>query len=323
MAIDLYALHGKIEKRLRAVLAEKPPVSLYAPMAYLVKAGGKRIRPLLAVLSCRAVGGKTETCLDAAAALELLHTFTLVHDDIMDRDDLRRGRPTVHTRWDEATAILAGDGLVTLAYQTLLKTRHSGLTAILNIFTNGLLTLCKGQALDKTFEQKENVALSEYMDMIKKKTAALIEVSCEIGAVLGDAGQREKRALKQFARKLGLAFQIQDDWLDVVAEENVLGKPAASDVMGKKKTYLTIHFLENASPAQKKVFAALFGKSALAGAEISRIRALFAETGTLDSARGLVDGLIGQSVSALAPLPHSPSRQTLAEFALSIRDRSY
>jgi geranylgeranyl diphosphate synthase type II len=321
--MTLEALHAQIEKRLEAILAERPPASLYRPMAYLVESGGKRIRPMLALLSCSAVGGKAGSCLDAAAALELLHTFTLVHDDIMDRDDLRRGRPTVHTRWDEATAILAGDGLVTLAYQTLLKTRHRDLKTVLDVFTDGLLTLCKGQALDKTFEQRKNVALSEYLDMIRKKTAALIEVSCEIGALLGDAEPSQRRALKRFARKLGLAFQIQDDWLDVVTDEAVLGKPAASDVMTKKKTYLTIHFIENASPALKKSFAALFGKSPLTPAEIGRIRTLFGETGTLDSARSLVESLIRQSHSALNALPHSQAREMLGSYALSIRDRRF
>jgi geranylgeranyl diphosphate synthase, type II len=323
MAGDLDALRAKIEERLQAVLAEQPPVSLYAPMAHLVKAGGKRIRPLLAILSCRAVGGKTSACLDAAAALELLHTFTLVHDDIMDRDDLRRGRPTVHAKWDEATAILAGDGLVTLAYQTMLKTRHPGLTDILNIFTDGLLTLCKGQALDKAFERRKSVPLSGYMDMIRKKTSALIEVSCEIGAVLGNASPGERRALKQFARRLGLAFQVQDDWLDVVAEQNVLGKPTASDVMEKKKTYLTIHFLENASPAQKKFFAKLYGKCPLNKTEITRIRNLFNETKTLDSARAVVMDLIKQSLSSLLLLPKTPYREMLAAYAVEIRDRTY
>lgn len=323
MDIVLETLRNKIDKRLQAVLTERSPVSLYTPMGYLVKAGGKRIRPLLALLSCHAVGGKTAVCLDAAVALELLHTFTLVHDDIMDRDDLRRGMPTVHARWDEATAILAGDGLVTLAYRTLLKTRHQCLADVLEIFTDGLMTLCEGQALDKAFEQRPRVPLHEYMGMIQKKTSALIEVSCEIGAVLGNAGPHQRRSLKRFARGLGLAFQIQDDWLDLVADQKVLGKPTASDVIEKKKTYLTIHFLENAVPVQKKAFFALFGKCRLNRGEIGRIRALFDETGTLDATSALVENLINRSVSSLAPLPETPARKILAAFALSIKDRSY
>jgi geranylgeranyl diphosphate synthase type II len=322
-AVSIKPLHDRIESRLRKALSKKNPPSLYGPMAYLFAAGGKRIRPLLLVLSCRAVGGKVPACLDAAAAVELLHTFTLVHDDIMDHDALRRGQPTVHAKWDEATAILAGDGLVTLAYQTLLKTRHPKLAEILAIFTDGLLTLCEGQALDKAFEQRTDVTLPEYMGMILKKTAALIEVSCEMGAILGNADVPQQRALKRFARKLGLAFQIQDDVLDIAADQAVLGKPTASDMMGKKKTYLTIDFLEKASPAQRALFTSMFGKTPLTPDETVQIRRLFKETGTLDSARRTAVGFIRQSVSALRPLPGSPSKTALETFALSIRDRLF
>jgi len=247
----------------------------------------------------------------------------LVHDDIMDHDNLRRGRPTVHVKWDDATAILAGDGLVTLAYQTLLKTRHRRLTEVLRLFTDGLLTLCEGQAMDKAFEQRANVGLFEYLRMIAKKTAALIEMSCELGAILGDAAPGERRNLKTFSRKLGLAFQIQDDMLDIVADQAVLGKPTASDVMGKKKTYLTIDFLEKASSNQKKRFAGLFGKTPLSPEEIKRIHGLFEETGSLDSARRVVQGLIRQSVAALETIPPSQAKKTLETFALSIQNRAF
>jgi geranylgeranyl pyrophosphate synthase len=321
--MNLDSLRHQIEKRLGQQLSKKQPENLYPPMAYLLKAGGKRIRPLLVILSCQAVGGKTNACLNAAVAVELLHTFTLVHDDIMDHDDLRRGIPTVHVQWDEPTAILAGDGLVTLAYQTMLETRHPDLVSILKVFTNGLLTLCEGQAMDKAFEARKHVTLPDYQRMIEKKTATLIEVACEIGAMLGNARQEQKKALKRFARRLGTAFQIQDDLLDVVASQRVLGKPTASDVAERKQTYLTIHFHEHASMHQKKEWLRYYGGNAFSQKDVRAIRSLFKQTGTIESANSIINHLIRQSVSSLEILPDSRARQMLAEFALSIRNRQY
>lgn len=321
--MTLDPMRAQIEKRLKVLLSGGTPENLYEPMAYLLKAGGKRIRPLLVLLSCKAVNGKTRDALNAAAAVEILHTFTLVHDDIMDHDDLRRGLPAVHIRWDEPTAILAGDGLVTLAYRTLLKTRHPDLVEILNIFTDGLLELCEGQALDKAFESRKQIPLTDYLVMIEKKTSKLIEVSCEIGAVLGNARAQQRTALKRFAKKLGTAFQIQDDLLDVDADSSILGKPAFSDIMERKKTFLTIHFDENASPVQKKQFERLFGKMDLSEKDTADIRRLFEQTGTLSATRRLIHRLINESVTALKCLPDSQAKRMLADFALSIRNRHY
>jgi len=313
----------QIEKRLQSAFSKKKPENLYAPMFYLIKAGGKRIRPWLLLLSCKAVGGKAEACLDAAVAVELLHTFTLVHDDIMDHDNLRRGIPTVHVKWDEPTAILAGDGLVTLAYQTMLKTRHPNLHSVLGLLTDGLLTLFEGQAMDKAFESQEHTFLADYQKMIEKKTAKLFEVACEIGAVLGNARPEHRNALKQFAKRLGIAFQIQDDLLDVVGEEKVLGKPIGSDIIERKKTYLNIHFAEHATPSQKKRFARVYGKKDLAKDDLALVHALFEDTRTLVSTRRCIERQIRQSVSSLQNLPPSRAKDRLVEFALSILGRSY
>jgi len=221
----------KIDSEIQELLSDREPFSLYEPMRYILKGGGKRIRPLFVILACQSVGGDISDSLHAAVAVELLHTFTLVHDDIMDHDDLRRGKQTVHKKWDEPTAILAGDGLVTLAYHKLLQTKHPEIQKILQIFTEGLLILCEGQAMDKDFESQETVALSKYIDMIDKKTARLISVSCEIGAILGNAGPTHQEILRKFGASLGRAFQIQDDLLDILYEESVTGKPLGSDVI--------------------------------------------------------------------------------------------
>ena len=162
-----------VNDKLNQVAAKVSPASFYEPVRYVLASGGKRIRPILVILSCQAVGGTKESCMDAAAAVEILHNFTLVHDDIMDHDDLRRSRETVHKKWDEATAILAGDGLVAMAYHYLLKSNTNHIKEITEIFTNGIIDLCEGQALDKEFERRIDIDLDQYHVMIEKKTARL------------------------------------------------------------------------------------------------------------------------------------------------------
>lgn len=216
-----------VNERLNQVVTKKTPVSFYEPVRYVLEAGGKRIRPILLLLSCKAVGGNQEDCLDAAVAVEILHNFTLVHDDIMDQDDLRRSRQTVHKKWDEATAILAGDGLVALAYHYLLKTKTDHIKEIAEIFTNGIIDLCEGQALDKEFERQVDIDLNQYLIMIEKKTVRLLMISSEIGSLIGGATAEERNILIEFSKHLGSAFQIQDDLLDI---EKTSGKTFGSDI---------------------------------------------------------------------------------------------
>ena len=314
-------LQNQIEDRLESLFRDRQPKSLYEPMYHPLKSGGKRIRPLLCLLSAEAVGGSAEACLDAAVALELLHTFTLVHDDIMDHDKLRRGQPTIHAQWDEPTAILAGDGLVTLAYRSLLETRHPDLVQVMCHFTEGLLILCEGQALDKAFEKESEVSLGQYLDMIHKKTAKLLEVSCEMGGLLGNGTADEVKALQLFARELGIAFQIQDDLLDLVSEETVFGKPRGSDLIEKKKTYLTIHFEQHASHSQLEQYHQLL-QTHISTEDVSVFLNLFTESGTISSTKLQVDRGIDKAISYLSRLKSGKSREILECFALKIRDRN-
>ncbi len=310
----------RIESRLSDLFDGHEPKSLYDPMFHPLKSGGKRIRPLLCLLSAEAVGGKTEPVYDAAVALELLHTFTLVHDDIMDHDAVRRGQPTVHVKWDEPTAILAGDGLVTLAYQSLLHTEHPRLIRVLRQFTEGLLVLCEGQALDKAFERLSQVSLEDYLLMIHKKTAKLLEVSCETGAILGGGSEEEIQSLKSFARELGIAFQIQDDLFDLISEETIFGKPQGSDLMEKKKTYLTIHFEQHADPEQLNTYHRFY-KNEISTDDLPVFIQLFEETGTIEATKEVVAGGIKKAVSHLSGLKPDEPRKMLEFFALQIGSR--
>lgn len=317
----IQTLQQHIESRIQALFENREPKSLYQPMAHPLRSGGKRIRPMLLLLSADVVGGDAYACIPAALAIELLHTFTLVHDDIMDHDDMRRGHPTIHVQWDEPTAILAGDGLVTLAYQSLLQTEHPRLIPVMKCFTDGLLVLCEGQALDKSFENLESVTLNNYLDMIHKKTATLLEVSCEIGAMLGNGAQNETESLKQFARNLGVAFQIQDDLLDLISEETVFGKPRGSDLMQKKQTCLTLHFDQHAGPDEKQAYHRLISKDRLTPDDIRAIQELFRQTGTLQETRDMVTQGMDRAIHCLSELRPGEPRDILESLAVKIRDR--
>ena len=314
-------LRNRVDSEIRRLFRDRRTASLYEPMVHLLESGGKRIRPLLLILSCQAVGGEAEDCIHAAVAAEIFHTFTLVHDDIMDHDGIRRGRPTVHEKWDEATAILAGDGLVTLAYQTLLNLVHPRLVEVLQTFTNGLLVLCEGQAMDKAFETQEIIALQDYEEMIEKKTARLMEVVCEAGAILGDGCDAEQDNLRCFGFALGKGFQVQDDILDILLEENVTGKPVGSDIVERKKTFLTIHFMNHASNAEIKRYQTYLEKKSLTREDILDIRELFQQAGTFKGGRQAVDKHIGDALACLDELSSSQATEDLRRLALKIQNR--
>jgi len=237
---SLAFLKREIERSLRASIRKKRPRSLSDPSHYLLASGGKRLRSVLLLLSSMVVGGSYKRALPAAAAVELLHNFSLVHDDIMDHDDMRRGRETVHKKWDADVAILAGDFLSALSIQALAQLGAKEMSRALPIFAGGYVALCEGQAMDKEFEVRTDVTLKPYLRMIAGKTAALFSTAAEIGAVIGGGTTKQIKALRQFGHDLGMAFQIQDDLLDIIADEAVLGKNIGSDLIEKKKTYVSL-----------------------------------------------------------------------------------
>ncbi len=223
--ILLYEAERKqINKILSISVKNRKPASLYEPGSYILNSGGKRLRPLLVLLSAKAVGGEFKNAYNAAAAVEMLHNFTLVHDDIMDNADKRRGRLTLHKKYDHNTAILAGDSLLSVAYEYLLKDCNGNAKEVVSSFTHGLIEVCEGQSMDTDFELRKNVALSEYITMIKKKTAAMAEMCCRIGALLGGGSKSQVNALGNYGLNLGIAFQIQDDLLDISADEKEIWK---------------------------------------------------------------------------------------------------
>jgi geranylgeranyl diphosphate synthase type II len=220
------------------------PQELYLPVRYILSGGGKRIRPVLLIFCCEALGGNIERSLDAAAAIEILHNFTLVHDDIMDNADTRRGRETIHKKWNVNTAILAGDHMIGIAYDFLLNTNSERLKEIVKTFTNGIMEVCEGQSYDKEFESRKDISIGEYLVMIRKKTAVMLEAAAEIGGLIGNGDNASIDNLKNYAMNLGLAFQIQDDILDITGDEPDFGKKIGGDLLEGKKTYLLLKAFE-------------------------------------------------------------------------------
>lgn len=213
---------------------------LYEPIRYTLGAGGKRIRPLLTLASCEACGVNAEEALNQAWAIEMFHNFTLLHDDVMDRAQTRRGRPTVHTRWNEATAILSGDTMLTLATQLLSRCPDEKLPELLRLFNSTAIKIYEGQQMDMDFEVRDDVRIEEYLEMIRLKTAVLLSCACETGAIMAHASSSTRRALSEWAENVGMAFQLQDDYLDTFGDAETFGKTPGGDILNDKKTWLLI-----------------------------------------------------------------------------------
>lgn len=249
------------------------PELLYAPISYGLLEGGKRLRPVLLLMACEAFGGNIDRALQAGLGIEMFHNFTLLHDDVMDNSDLRRGRPTVHAKWDKNIAILSGDCMLTLATEMLMNVPDKDLRTVLDIFNNMAIEVYEGQRLDMDFEESNNVILNDYMIMIRKKTSALLAAACKIGAIIGGATNEDSERMFKFGEKLGIAFQIMDDYLDLYGDEKTFGKPIGGDVLNDKKTFLLLS-LANESPEILKEYEKIIASNS--GIEkINAVRALF------------------------------------------------
>lgn len=228
------------------------PGTLYDPNRYFLQLGGKRIRPVLCLMGNELFDEIGEDTWHAATAIELFHNFTLIHDDIMDKAPLRRGMVTVHEKFGSNTALLAGDVMLVAAYDYLNKIRSKHAQKIISLFNQTAREVCEGQQLDMDFEQQSDVTIERYIDMISLKTSVLLAGSLKMGAILGGALERNQNLVYEFGRKLGIAFQVQDDYLDAFGDPEKFGKQVGGDILANKKTFLLIHALETASAAQKK-----------------------------------------------------------------------
>src|SRR5262245_55436649 len=228
------------------------PASLYDANEYFLNVGGKRVRPVLCLMGNELFHDIKPDAWEVATAIELFHNFTLIHDDIMDKAPLRRGMETVHKKYGESTAILAGDVMQVAAYEHINRIQTGFIHQVLGLFNMTATEVCEGQQMDMDFEKKETVVHDEYLKMIELKTSVLLAASLKMGAILGGAGERNQKLIYEFGRKLGLAFQVQDDYLDAFGNPDKFGKQVGGDIRANKKTFLMIHAWENATNSQKK-----------------------------------------------------------------------
>lgn len=314
---------AEINSRLSSLLTKEKPVSMYEAGRYVLEAEGKRVRPLLTLFSCEAVGGRWKRALPAALAVEILHNFTLVHDDIMDASDSRRGRVTVHKQWNSNVAILVGDALIAIAYNSLLKTNSDRLAEITKLFTDGLLEVCEGQTFDMEFENDNDVTVEDYLLMIEKKTSALLKMSTAIGGVIGNATKSHLTALKHFGTHIGLAFQIRDDLLDVCADVAKVGKPMYNDIKAGKRTFLLLYAHARASAEDRRTLRSVFERNVEDSHKVQKIIEIYTQTGAVRAAEEAVSRYTVRAEEYLDRLPHTAGRERLRYFARTLVGRDY
>ncbi|MCI5866691.1 MAG: short chain isoprenyl diphosphate synthase IdsA [Methanosphaera sp.] len=313
----LKAYSEDVDREIESLLSTLQPDELRESSEYLTKAGGKKIRPALTMLSCQAVSGSTERALKAAVAIELIHTFSLIHDDIMDNDDTRRGMPAVHKVWGEPTAILAGDTLFSKAYESLISTASENIPYekvldSLRILSDACISICEGQVLDMSFEDTFDVTLDAYNDMIYKKTGALITASTTIGAIIGGASEIQIDALRKYGENIGIAFQIQDDYIDLTGDDSI-GKPVGSDLVEGKKTMMVLFALEKANSEDHDRLIELL--QANDEAIIPEAMELLNKYGAIDHARLAAYDHVIRAKEALSVLPDSDAKEVLFKLA--------
>ena len=250
--MDIKELQSYIIGEIDKLNWEIDPKNLYAPIKYVLSLGGKRIRPLSALMACELFSGDVQRALKPALALEVFHNFTLLHDDIMDRAEVRRGKPCVHVKWDDSTAILSGDAMLIKSYQLLEQCDPAILPQLLPLFSRTAAEVCEGQQYDMDFEGRVDVSVAEYIEMIRLKTAVLLAASLKVGAICGGAGELDAQALYEFGIGIGIAFQLKDDLLDVYGDTKDFGKEIGGDICCNKKTFLLISAMQKAEGDDKE-----------------------------------------------------------------------
>jgi geranylgeranyl diphosphate synthase type II len=254
------------------------PASLYDPIKYILTLGGKRMRPVATLMGCDMFGGDVNDALSSAMAIEVFHNFSLIHDDIMDEAPLRRGKQTVHQKWNGNVGILSGDAMLVKSYQLLAQGPAPLLPNLLSIFNTTALEVCEGQQYDMDFEQRLDVSIAEYLEMIRLKTAVLLGASLKIGALIGGASHEDAQHLCEFGQHLGIAFQLQDDILDVYADADKFGKQVGGDIIANKKTYLLITALQKATGEKAELLGKLLGPNSLTDElKVESVKTIYAD----------------------------------------------
>jgi geranylgeranyl diphosphate synthase type II len=316
-------LQSRIDEALASLVLDREPAVLYEPVQYVLEGGGKRVRPIILLLVAEAYGRAPTSVLSVALAVEVFHNFTLVHDDVMDASPERRGRPTVHEKWDTGTAILVGDRLLGLSYELLDDAESVAPEALYDVFHPMVERLCSGQALDASFEGKDEVSVEAYLQMIDGKTAALIAAAFRLGAVVGEAPKAHRTRLHTAGQYVGRAFQIQDDLLDVTADGEEWGKAVGGDLVNGKKTYLTLRVLERAEGDEYEWFNRLVREGGLPQSDVAEARERMDRLGVFDDAREAVEEYTDRARRHLEVLPEGRGATILQWLIDQMEARSY
>lgn len=310
------------ESALEQMQTPAEPELLYAPIIYSMSGGGKRLRPVLLLITVDAFGGNVDKAMPAALAVEVFHNFTLLHDDIMDNADMRRGKPSVFAKWGENVAILSGDAMLITAYKMLAALEAERLPRVMHIFNDMALEVCEGQQYDMDFESMERVSVEDYILMIERKTSALLSGSAMIGATLAGASDDDIKKLYRFATELGLAFQLQDDMLDSFGDES-LGKKIGGDILEGKQTYLMVQAMSRASDKEREVLRTTHKNEALTDAEkIATVKALYEKLDVKHATEQQIELRFERALAVLNTLSIAGERTVrLEEFARNLMGR--
>lgn len=312
-----------IQQQIAQIDWEREPKGLYAPIAYTMAAGGKRVRPQLAMIACQLFGGKPEDVAPAAMALEVFHNFTLLHDDVMDHAEVRRGRPTVHAQWNENTAILSGDQMLIEAYKLLAGVPSHLLPEVLRLFNKMATEICEGQQYDVDFEGKEEVTIPEYLMMIRLKTAVLLGTALQMGAYIAGADTVSQEALYTFGIHIGLAFQIQDDILDVWGDPATFGKAIGGDISCNKKTYVLLTALQMANDTQKAALSKWMQIQLEDNSEkIAAVKEIYNQLNVRNICEKVVEQYTTQALAILEELPQNAANAELQKLAMKLYNRT-
>ena len=301
---------------------EREPKGLYAPIAYTMAAGGKRVRPQLAMIACGIFGGNEQDVAPAAMALEVFHNFTLLHDDVMDKAEVRRGRPTVHIQWNENTAILSGDQMMIEAYKLLAEVPADKLHKVLRLFNKMATEICEGQQYDVDFESQEHVTIEEYLKMIRLKTSVLLATALQIGSYLAGANEAQQEALYQFGINVGLAFQIQDDILDVWGDPKTFGKAVGGDISCNKKTYVYLTAQQLADAELAEELHQWYGSVLDDNTEkITAVKGIFEQLNVRAACEAVVEDYTQKALLILDTLPQNAATEQLRQLANKLNTR--
>lgn len=308
---------------LEKAVTKNEPKQLYDPIKYILSLGGKRVRPALTLLVCDFFGTDFKKAVPAALAVELFHNFSLIHDDIMDESPLRRGKQTVHEKWDVNTAILSGDAMLILAYRFFEKYEPTVFKELAELFSETALQVCEGQQLDMDFETCDSVQISEYLKMIEQKTAVLLGAAMQMGAIVANASETDKETMYQFGKNLGIAFQLQDDYLDVFGDPKTFGKQVGGDIISNKKTFLYLMAEKRSAQLQAEELAHLYSISpADPRDKIKTVREIFITSKAAEDTRLEIEKFSNLAYSVLNDMDLSTDKkELLREFGKKLMER--